>query len=166
MCKNYGVAEVHTHLAVNHNQVEHFGSGIHLHSSKRDLTLQSLIRAEQKLLPCLSARVKRPGNLRTAERAIVQQPAVLSGERHALRHALVDDVDAHLRESVNVGFARPKVSAFYRIVEQAVHAVAIVVVILRGVDAALRSDGMRAPRRILEAKTIYVVAQFSEACRG
>src|SRR5205085_5331749 len=110
-----------------------------------------------------ATRVKGPRNLRAAERAIVQQPAVLSSERHALRHALVDNVHAHLRQAIDIGFARPKVSAFHRVVEEPVHAVAVVVIVLRGVDPALRGDGMRAPGRILEAETIYVVAQFSEA---
>src|SRR5213593_1617324 len=47
---------------------------------------------------------------------------------------------------------------FHRVVEQPVHTVAVVVIVLRGVDASLRGDGMRTPRRVLEAETMHVVA--------
>ena len=67
---------------------------------------QRLIRAEQQLLAGLPARVERSRHLRAAERAIVQQPAVLARERHALGDALVDDVHAELRQPVDVRLAR------------------------------------------------------------
>ena len=57
-----------------------------------DLLLERLVGAEQQLLAGLPARVERPRHLRAAERAVGQQAAVLPRERHALRHALVDDV--------------------------------------------------------------------------
>jgi hypothetical protein len=57
-----------------------------------------------------------------------------------LGDALVDDVHAHLREPVDVGFARPVVAAFDRVVEEPIDAVAVVLVVLRGADAALRRD--------------------------
>ena len=60
------------------------------------------------LLPGLPARVKRSRNLRAAERAVRQQPAILARERHALRHALIDNVDADLRQPVDIRFARRK----------------------------------------------------------
>ena len=77
---------------------------------------------------------------------LASEAAVLAREGHALRDALVDDVDADLREAVDVGFARAEVAALDRVVEQAVDAVAVVLVVLRGVDAALRGDGVRAAR--------------------
>ena len=54
--------------------------------------LQRLIGAEQQLLAGLAARVEGARHLRAAERAVGQQAAVLARERHALRHALIDDV--------------------------------------------------------------------------
>ena len=74
------------------------------------------------------------------KRAVVQVPPVFARERNALRHALVDDVDADLRQAVDVGFARAEIAALHRVVEQAVDAVAVVLIILGGVDAALRGD--------------------------
>ena len=61
---------------------------------------QRLVGAEQQLLARLAARVERARHLRAAERPVVEQAAVLARERHALRDALVDDVDAHLRQAV------------------------------------------------------------------
>ena len=84
----------------------------------------------------------------------VEQPAVFAGERHALRDALVDDVDADFGEAMDVGFARAEIAALDRVVEQPVDAVAVVLVILRGVDAALRRDAVRAARAVLECRTI------------
>ena len=87
------------------------------------------------------------------KRAIRQRAAILARERHALRHALVDDVDADLRQPVNVRFARAEIAALHRVVEQPVNAVAVVLIILRRVDAALRGDGVRAPRANPESKS-------------
>ena len=114
--------------------------GYIVHLPGADLALERLVGAEQQLLAGLAARVEGARDLRAAERAVVEQAAVLAGERHALRHALVDDVDADLRQAVDVGFARAEVAALHRVVEQAVDAVAVVLVVLGGVDAALRGD--------------------------
>jgi len=54
-----------------------------------------------------------------------------------LRDALVDDVVADLGESPDVRFAGPEISALDRVVEEAPDAVAVVRVVLGGVDAAL-----------------------------
>ena len=138
----------------------------HRHAALRDLLLQRLIRAEQQLLSRLAARVERARHLRAAERAIREQAAVLARERHALRHALVDDVHADLREPVDVRLARAEVAALDRVVEQPVDAVAVVLIVLRRVDAALRRDAVRAPRRILEAEALDVVSELAERRRG
>ena len=113
---------------------------------RADLAFERLVGAEQQLLAGLAAGVEGARHLRAAEGAVVEVAAVFAGERHALRHALVDDVDADLRQAVDVGFARAEVAALDRVVEQAVDAVAVVLIILGGVDAALRGDAVRAPR--------------------
>ena len=79
--------------AVDDDQVEHLVRGCISTVPARDLTLERLVGAEQQLLTGLAAGVEGPGDLRTAERAGVEQAAVLAGERDALRHALVDDLD-------------------------------------------------------------------------
>ena len=117
--------------------------GVQLDGAELHLAHQRLVGAEQQLLAGLAAGVERARHLRAAERAVVEQAAVLAGERHALRDALVDDVDAHLGEPVHVGLAGAEVAALHRVVEEAVDAVAVVLVVLRRVDAALRGDGVR-----------------------
>ena len=126
---------------------------------------QRLIGAEQQLLAGLAARVEGARHLRAAERAVVEQAAVFARERHALRHALVDDVHAQLREPVDVGLARPVVAALDRVVEQPVDAVAVVLVVLGGVDAALRGNAVRPPRAVLDAEVQDVVAELAERRR-
>ena len=62
-------------MAVDHDQVEHLGARIHLHRAQADLAAKRLVRAEQKLLASLAARIERPGDLRPAERAVRQGSA-------------------------------------------------------------------------------------------
>ena len=93
-------------LAVDDDQVEHLAAREQRDRARVDLPHHRLVGAEQQLLAGLAARVERARHLRAAERAVVEQAAVLARERHALRDALVDDVDAQLREPVDVGFAR------------------------------------------------------------
>ena len=83
-------------LAVDDDQVEHLAAREQRHRAGVDLAHQRLVGAEQQLLAGLAARVERARDLRAAERAVVEQPAVLARERHALRDALVDDVDADI----------------------------------------------------------------------
>ena len=80
-------------VAIDEHEIEHLGLRKHLHRAGGDLAAKRLISAEQKLLAGLAARIKRARNLRAAERTIGQQAAVFARERHALRDALVDDVD-------------------------------------------------------------------------
>ena len=130
-----------------------------------DLPQHRLIRAEQQLLAGLPAGVERSRHLRAAERSVVEQPAVLARERHAGRDALVDDVDAQLRQPVDVRFARAIVATLDRVVEQAVDAVAVVPVVLRGVDAALRGDAVRAARAVEDAEQLDAVALLAQRRR-
>jgi hypothetical protein len=77
-----------------------------------------------------------------------------------LRDALVNDVDADFGQTIDVRFARPEVAAFDRVIEQAVNAVAIILIILCRVDAALRRDRVRAPGAVLIAETFDVIAEL------
>ena len=87
-----------------------------------DLPLQRLVGAEQQLLAGLAAGVEGARHLGAAEGAVVEQAAVLAGERHALRDALVDDVDRHLGQPVDVGLAGAEVAALDGVVEEPVDA--------------------------------------------
>src|SRR5262249_34815375 len=82
------------------------------------------------------------------------------------RDALVDDVDAQLRQAVDVRFTRAIVAALDRVVEEAIDAVAVVLVVLGGVDAALRGDAVRAAGAVLNAEVEDVVAELAERGGG
>src|SRR5579864_4318022 len=152
-----------TSLAINDDEVEHFGAREHLHATGIYLVFESLVRAEQKLLAGLAAGVESARDLRAAEGSVGQRAGILAGEGNALSYALVDDVDADLREPVDIGLARSEVAAFDGVVEQAKDAVTIVVIVFRGVDTALSSDAVRAARRILKAEALHVVAELAQA---
>ena len=153
-------------LPVGNDEVEHLAAGEQRDVAGVDLPQHRLIGAEQQLLARLAAGVERSRHLRAAERSVVEQAAVLAGERHARRDALVDDVDAQLREPVDVRFARAIVAALDRVVEEAVDAVAVVPVVLGGVDAALGGDAVRAPRAVENAEQLDAVALLAEGGGG
>ena len=131
-----------------------------------DLALEGLVGAEEQLLARLPAGVERPGDLGAAEGAVVEEPAVLAGERDAQGDALVDDRDRDLGQPVDVGLAGPEVPALDRVVEEPLDAVAVVAVVLRGVDPALRRDRVRAARGILVAEALDVVAELGHRRRA
>ncbi|GAB3957938.1 hypothetical protein GCM10027614_74380 [Micromonospora vulcania] len=153
-------------LAVHDDQLQHLVPGVHLHIAEADLPLQRLVRAEQQLLARLALGVEGALHLGAAERAGVQQTAVLAGERHALRHALVDDVDRDLGQPMDVRLAGAEVAALDGVVEQSVHRVAVVAVVLGGVDAALRRDRVCPARAVLVAVGLHVVALLGQRGRG
>ena len=152
--------------AVVDDDVEHLRARVQLDLARRDLAHHRLVGAEQQLLAGLPARVERARDLRAAERAVVEQPAVLARERHALRRRLVDDLVRDLREPVDVGLARAEVAALDRVVEEPEDRVAVVAVVLGGVDPALRGDRVRPPRRVVEREDRDLVAELGERRGG
>ena len=69
------------------------------------------------------------------------------------------------REPINIRFARAKIAAFDRVVEKPINAVAIVLVIFRRVDSALRRNAVRATRTVLETKAFHPVTEFAQSRR-
>jgi len=57
-----------------------------------DLALQRLVAPSKQLLSRLTASVERPLDLDAAERACLEQTAVIARERNPLGGALIDDV--------------------------------------------------------------------------
>src|SRR6266850_225151 len=144
MRSDFAVDEIARHnsfgMSVDHDELQHVSARKHLHCAQRNLPAKRLISAEEQLLAGLTARVKSARDLRATKRAIRQQTPVLAGEGDALGDALVDDVYADLREAIDIGLACPKIATFDRVVKEPVNAVAVVLIVLRGVDAALSGD--------------------------
>src|SRR3712207_1102960 len=152
--------------AVGDDQVEHLVPRELLDGAGRHLPLQRLVGAVEQLLTRLAAGVEGPRHLRATEGAVVEQAAVLAGEGHALGDALVDDADADLGQTVDVVLPRAEVAALDRVVEQPVHAVAVVAVVLGGVDATLRGDAVRPARAVVEPEVLDLVAGLAERRGG
>ena len=152
--------------AVDDHELQHLVARVHLDRAQADLALERLVGAQQQLLSRLAAGIEGPRDLRAAEGAVVEEAAVLAREGHAERDALVDDRNRDLRQPVDVRLARPEISALDGVVEQALNAVAVVVVVLRGVDAALRGDRVRPPGRVLVAEALDVVAELGHGGRA
>ena len=130
---------------IDDDDVDEFGAVEQPDTTQSDLTGELLVRTEQQLLACLPARIEGTAHLSTAERAVVKQTTVFTSKRHTLGDHLVDDVDAHLSETMHIGLASTEVATFDGVVEQAVDAVAVALVVLGGVDATLCRDRVRTP---------------------
>ena len=153
-------------FTVDDDEVEHLATNVRLNLAGGDLAVQGRVSAKKELLSGLTASVEGSGDLRAAEGAVREKSAVFAREGDALRDALVDDQVADLGETVDVRFASAIVAALDRVVEEAVDGVVVVLVVLRGVDAALRGDRVRATRAVGDAEDFDVVAEFAERRGG
>ena len=153
-------------MAVDKNEVEHLGVLVHLHAAEGDLGAQGGVGAEQELLAGLSLGVEGAGDLGAAEGAVREFPAVFAGEGDALGDALVDDVPAHLGKAVDIRLAGAEVSPLDGVVEEAPDAVAVVLVVLGGIDASLRGDGVGAAGAVVKAEGLHLVAELGEGGGG
>ena len=153
-------------LAIDDHQVQHLVAREHGHRAGGDLAAQGTVDAQQELLAGLAAGVEGAADLHAAERPVGQGAAVLAGERHAHGDALVDDAGRELGQTVDVGLPGPIIAALDGVVEQAIDAVAVVLVVLRRVDAALGRHAVGPARRVLDAEVQHVVAQLAEGGRG
>ena len=153
-------------LAVDEHQVQEFLADVELDVAQAHLAHHGLVGAQQQLLARLAAGVERARNLGAAEGAVLQESAVVAREGHAQGHALVDDVHRDLGQAVHVGLAGAEVPALDGVVEQALHAVAVVGVVLGGVDAALGRDAMGAAGAVLPGEGMHVVAELGQGGGG
>ena len=174
--QQHGVGRVGAHLAgqqvpgddalgaaVVHHDVLDVHAVVELHGAEVDLARHRLVGAEQQLLAGLAPGVEGARHLGTAEGAVVEQPAVLPGEGHALGGGLVDDVDRDLGQAVHVALTCAVVAALHGVVEEAVDAVAVVLVVLRRVDAALGRDRVRPAGGVVVREDLHVVPGLAEA---
>ena len=79
-----------------------------------------------------------------------------------MSNALVDDRTAHFGQPVDIRFTRAIVTALDRVVEQTPNAVAVVRVVLGGVDAALCSDAVGPAGGFVIGECKDIVTQFGK----
>jgi len=92
-------------FSVDHDQIQHLATRVHVDVAETDLATHGLIGTQQELLSSLATGIERSGDLRTTERAVVQEAAILTGKRYTLRDTLINDVVRYLRQAVHVRFA-------------------------------------------------------------
>ena len=154
-------------VAIDQHEVEHFRARKHFHRPKGNLVAEPGIGSEKKLLTGLSTGVEGARHLSAAKRAIVEQSAIFAGEGNALGDALVDDRATHFGKAMHIGLAGTKIAAFDRVVEEAVNAVAVILVIFCGIDATLSGDRVGAAGTVLIAEAFHFVALLGERrCGG
>ncbi len=152
--------------AVDNHDVEHLAAVEALYGAALDLAVQRRVSAEEELLAGLALGVEGTRYLGAAEGAVGKQAAVFAGEGNALRDALVDDVARNLCQAVDVSLAGTEVATLDGVVEEAVNRVAVVLIVLGGVDTTLCGDRVGAAGGVLDAEVIYVEAQLAEGRGG
>jgi len=150
---------------VHHDEIQHLPPRQHRHPARRLLLRERAVGSEQELLAGLPARVERARDQRAPERAIGEVAAVLAGEGHALGHRVVDDAGGELGQPVHVGLARAEIPALQGVVEEPLHAVAVVLVVLGRVDPALRGHAVGPTGRVVEHEAAHAIPQLGEGGR-
>ena len=79
---------------------------------------------------------------------------------------MVDDVDADFRQTVHVGFAGTKVAALDGVLEKAEDAVAVVAVVLGGVNPSLSCNGVCPAWGVVIGEAVDVIALLTESGGG
>ena len=79
---------------------------------------------------------------------------------------LVDDLGGNLGKTMNVGFAGAEIAPFDSVVKEAKYRVAVVLVVLGGVDSSLSGDRVGAAGAVLIAEAIDLISQLGKSCGG
>jgi len=148
--------------SVHHDQIQHLASSQHGDRPCGHLTHQRAVGPQQQLLAGLPPSVEGPGDLSTSEGTVGQGPAVLAGEGHPLGHALIDDGPGELGQSVDVGLTSPEVASLDGVIEESEIGVAIILVVLGGVDATLGGHRVGPTGTVLDAEVQHAVAQLAQ----
>ena len=98
----------------------------------------------------------------TAEGPVVEQPTVLTSKRDTLRSTLVDNAHRNLSQTVYVGLSGTVVATLDGVVEEAMHRITVVLVILGRIDATLSRHRMGPTRGTVEHEVVHLVPQLGQ----
>ena len=154
-------------LTIDNYEVEHLMTRIALHCSCGNLSVESCISSEKKLLSGLSAGIESTAYLNTTERTVGKVSAVFSGERNTLSYALVNDSGTDFCKTIDVSLSTTIVTTFNGIVEKTIHRVIVILIVLGSIDTALSRDRVRTARRITDTENLYIITEFTKcsSCR-
>ena len=79
-------------------------------------------------------------------------------------YALVDNIVAHLCQTIHVRLTGTIVAALDGVVVQTINTIAVVLVVLCSVDTALCGNGVRTARTVLNTEVQHVEAHLCEGC--
>ena len=150
-------------LAVDDDEVEHLVTRIALYGTCGNLLVEGCIGTQKELLSGLTAGIEGTADLHATEGTVGKVSAVFTGERNTLGHALVDDGCTYLCQTIDIGLAGTIVTTFDGIVEEPVHRVIVVLVVLGSIDTTLGRDGVGPAGRIADAENLHIIAEFAEA---
>ena len=151
-----------TSFAIDDNYLYKFCPGVQFNVLFIHLAHECLVCPKQQLLAGLAAGIESTAYLCPTERTVGKIPAILTGKGDPLCHALVDNVVAYLGKAINVPFPGAVVSSFYGVVKKPVNRIAIVGVVLCGIDTTLCSNGVCTARRILDSKAFHFKAHLCQ----
>ena len=150
---------------VDNHHVVHLVAVVALHVAHLDLAVERRVGTQQQLLAGLALSIEGAAHLCATKGAVGQQATILSCEGHALCHALVYDIVRHLGQAIHVGLTGTIVATLDGVVEEAIHRVAVVLIVLGGVDTSLRSNRVGAAWRVLNAEVEHLEAHLAQ-CGG
>ena len=146
-----------TSNAIHNDEFQHLATSKDIHFAQLGLPHQGLVGPQQQLLTGLTTAVERTRNLSTTKGPVCQRTTILSGERNALSHTLVNDVAADLRQTIDVGLTRPVIAPFDRVIEQSPDTVPVIRVVLSGVDTTLSCNTVSTSRTVLKTERIHLI---------
>ena len=148
--------------AIDQHQLHQIAAGQQVNPARLHLPQQGLHGAVQQLLARLPPGIKGATHQCAAKTAVGQGAAVLAGEGHPLGHALVDDRRAQLGQTKTSGLPGPEITSLDGVAKQAGDAVAVVGVILGGVDAPLGRHRVGPPGAVVICDQAHHVALFCQ----
>ena len=153
-------------MTIDNNDVNQFAAVEQTNATESYLTRELLVRTKQELLTSLATCIERAADLCTTEGTVVQKATVFTGEWNTLSHHLVDDVNTVLSKTMHVCFTCAEVATLDGVIEQAMNAVAVTLVVLCTIDSALSSNGVRTTCGVMEREGIDLVTKFRHCCCG
>jgi hypothetical protein len=104
--------------------------------------------------------------LYTTEGSVFEEASVFACEGDALGYALIDDIRGHFGEAMDIAFAGAIIASFHRVVEKAIDAISVVLIIFCGVDSTLCGYTMSAAGAIMKSKALDIITEFAEGGCG
>jgi len=153
-------------LTIYQHYVHQLATAVHGYGACRYLPVERAVSPQEALLPREPLGVEGSRYLHPAKRAVLYGATLLPGKGNAHRGEVVYHIVAHLGSPVDVPLARAEIAPLEHVVEQAVDAVIVILVVFGRIDPPLGSHRVRPTRGILVAENLHVIPQLPEGRGG